>query len=165
MPRDLITFAEFAAKVADDEEDFYTRADLARFDYDPPKERCALVTWSSSGSCWKLIEGGDASRFEKLHDVGVMMFGLPPWRRSCVLRCVGKLGFVEQCIAELAPPGPDFVYAFAYEEPKLSEVPVRPVGRVVRGSARLRDRLSTERRLLRVMANGQLDMFSEKGRR
>jgi len=102
-----------------------TRADLERMDYDPPKERCALVTWRSERvdefgevfpGCWSCEMAGDAKRWRELHTWGVLMFGDPPWRRSQVLRVVGRLGSVEAAVKALPAPGVDFGYSFSVDE-------------------------------------------------
>lgn len=116
-----ISFAEFAAKVAAEQEDGFVWSDLLRFDYDAPKERVALVSWCDERvdehgevfeGCWRVIMAGEGRRWSELHDWGVLYFGEPPWRRSQVLRVVGRLGSVEAAVKALAKPAPDFVYSF-----------------------------------------------------
>lgn len=133
-----ISFAEFAAKVAAEQEDGFVWSDLLRFDYDAPKERVALVSWCDERvdehgevfeGCWRVIMAGEGRRWSELHDWGVLYFGEPPWRRSQVLRVVGRLGSVEAAVKALAKPAPDFVYSFKYEAP--SAPVARPGGRRV----------------------------------
>lgn len=121
-----IGYAEFAAKVAADEEDAFTWSDLARFDYDAPRARCALVSWCDErvdefgevfAGHWRIVQAGDARRLSELHDWGVMFFGEPPWRRSQVVHVVGRLGSIEAAVKALAKPAPDFVYEFDWKAP------------------------------------------------
>lgn len=130
----LISFQEFADKVELDDLDGFTRADLERFDYDPPKERVALVAWSEPQSVWRVVLAGDAKRWSELHDWGVLFFGDPPWRRSQCVRVVGRLGSVEAFVSGLAAPGGEFSYVFDAAQSARQAVPVplagMPAGRV-----------------------------------
>lgn len=141
MSKPIISWSEFSAAIADEDEERFVRSDLERFDYDPPKERCALVSWCSAtvndfgetvAPFWRVIMAGDAKRWNALHEWGVLNFGEPPWRGSQVVRVVGRLGSLERAVAALAPPGPEFVYEFDWKAPAVP-VPVvaRPAGVVV----------------------------------
>lgn len=114
-----ITYAEFADLAEGDGIYKLRRSDLERFDYDPPKERCALVTWEPLVRRWCVLRGGDAKRLDDLHDEGVLLFGPPPWRRSAIVFVVGRLGSVEAFVAAMAEPGPDFVYEFLWKQPEV----------------------------------------------
>lgn len=131
MSKPLIPYSEFAQAVADEDEDRFEWSDLQRFDYDAPKERCALVSWRLPGvdafgearpGHWVIVMAGDAKRWSELHDWGVLHFGDPPWRRSQVIRVVGRLGSVEAAVKALAEPAPDFLYAFKHVAPLVPEV-------------------------------------------
>jgi len=110
-PITLLAF-EYLVDDAGEGVDHLRRSDLERFVYDPPKERVALVRWSSASSCWFCERGGDSREWKQLHEFGEVLFGPPPWRRAQVLRVFGRLGSVEACIAALPPCGPDFSYGF-----------------------------------------------------
>lgn len=140
-----ISFAEFAAKIAAEEEEVFRWRDLDRFDYDPPKERVALVSWCDEfvdkhgevhAGFWRIIMAGDSRRWDELHDWGVLNFGEPPWRRSQVVSCVGRLGSLELFVKAMAGPSPDFVYSFKFDA---------PVARVVDGGRRVGPAAAAER--------------------
>lgn len=135
--RRKISYAEFAAKVAAEEEEVFVWSDLDRFDYDPPKERCALVSWRDESvdedgevhaGFWKIIQAGDSRRFSELHDYGVLFFGEPPWRRSCVVSVFGRLGSLEAAVKARVAPSDDFVYSFDYKMPLADEAVAKRVG-------------------------------------
>lgn len=92
------------------------RSALDRFDYDPPKERAALVVFSPALSAWSIVAADAVSRVEALHRQGCLLFGRPPWRSAAVLRVFGRLGSVEAAVSALARPGADFEYSFAVED-------------------------------------------------
>lgn len=112
MDKPTISSAEFFAKAERDELVEFKRRDLVRFDYDPPKERVALISWHHAGALWRVIAAGDARRWVELHDLGLVLFGPSPWRSSCVLRVTGRLGSVEAAVSRLGVPDPSFSYAF-----------------------------------------------------
>lgn len=132
MSKRLIGLAEFEAMFDAGKLDTLTRKDLDRLDYDPPKERVALVSWCAERSdddgevfpgFWRVVMAGDGRRFDELHDWGVLQFGKPPWKRSAVVRVVGRLGSVEAFVAAMAEPGPSFVYDFQFVEGERPKVP------------------------------------------
>ena len=95
------------------------------FDFDPPRERCALLSWSAA-SGWSVVGAGSSSRHLELQDLGALLFGAPPWRRATVIRVLGRLGSIEAAAAALPAPGPDFLYSFEFSGfGKLPPVPVR----------------------------------------
>lgn len=100
------------------------RSDLERMDYDPPKDRVALVCWRAEhvdvygervAGHWSIEMAGDVKRWRELHTWGVLLFGDPPWRRSQVISVVGRLGSVEAAVKAMAEPSPDFRYVFDVE--------------------------------------------------
>lgn len=100
--------------------------DLDKIEYDAPKVRFALVSWrddvvdARTGEVedgrWIIVRASGQVGHD-LHDWGVLFFGLPPWRRSQVLRVFGRLGSVEKAVSELAKPAADFSYGFVYDAP------------------------------------------------
>ena len=97
------------------------RSDLERMDYDPPKERVALVCWRAEhvdsygeriAGHWSIEMAGDHKRWRELHTWGVLLFGDPPWCRSQVISVVGRLGSIEAAVKAMAPPSPEFSYVF-----------------------------------------------------
>lgn len=103
-------------------------SDLERMEYDPAKERCALVVWRAEcvdehgevfAGHWHIEMSGDVKRYYELHTWGVLLFGDPPWRRSQVISVFGRLGSVEAAVKALSAPGEDFVYAFSLDDETL----------------------------------------------
>lgn len=86
------------------------RSDLERFDYDPPRERLALVVWSRGS--WVVHQGGSARDWSWLHRTGVLLFGASPWRRAQVVGVVGRLGSVEAAVSALPAWSASFSYEF-----------------------------------------------------
>lgn len=96
------------------------------YDYDPVVERVGLLTWQGESvdefgevrpGRWSVELSGKAKRLDELHDWGVLLFGPPPWRRSCVIRVSGRLGSLEAAAAALPAPAAGFEYAFDYAAP------------------------------------------------
>lgn len=98
---------------------------FSRLDFDPPRRRLALCTWSGSRRCWLLERASGVHGWTELHTLGEMLFGESPWRRSLVLRVFGRLGSVEAAVARLAPPSPSFVYEFEFELDVTAARPAR----------------------------------------
>lgn len=123
MVERLIGLDEFATVAETERLDRYSRADLGRFDYDPVRVRCALVTFGAPQNVaallgergepvWSVVMAGNSRRWSELHAWGVMFFGDPPWRRSQVISVTGRLGCVEAAVRALAVPGPEFSFMF-----------------------------------------------------
>lgn len=91
------------------------RVRVGSHDYDPVRERIALVWFGGSPPRWNIVEAGAHGRREKLLDLGVLYFGLPPWRRSCVVSVTGRLGELERFVSVMPPPEASFEFTFAYD--------------------------------------------------
>lgn len=125
MAKPMLSAGDIELMLDDGTLESLTRADLERMDFDPPKERCALVSFVAEhvdaygevhAPCWRIQMAGDTNRWRELHTWGVLLFGDPPWRRSQVVRVAGRLGSLEAAVAALPVPGVDFVYSFVVEE-------------------------------------------------
>lgn len=125
MSKPLISLAVFDQLFEDGKLEELTREDLERMDYDPPKERVALVSWRAERvgelgelepAHWHIEMAGDVKRWRELHTWGVLFFGDPPWRRSQVLTVFGRLGSIEAAVKALASPAPEFRYDFVVDE-------------------------------------------------
>lgn len=127
MVKRLIGLEEFAEVAESERLDRYSRADLGRFDYDPVRVRCALVTFGDPQNVaslvgeaveprWTVVMAGNSRRWSELHAWGVLFFGDPPWRRSQVISVTGRLGSVEAAVRALPAPGDDFSFVFDASE-------------------------------------------------
>lgn len=117
----LLSALDVEAMLEDGTLEALTRADLERMDYDPPKERVALVCWRAEhvdeygevvAGHWSIEMAGDVRRWRELHTWGVLLFGDPPWRRSQVISVVGRLGSIEAAARAMVEPLPEFSYVF-----------------------------------------------------
>lgn len=165
---DAVARAQHELELEERQEEPRRWSDLARLDYDAPKERLALVSWCGEvvdhfrevrPAHWRVVMAGDASRWSYLHDWGVLCFGPPPWRRSQVLRVVGRLGSVEAAVKALAAPSIDFAYSFAFDEASMRPVEPAVVSRR-RGGALAKPKVSEDERMRarwrRVARQGEL---------
>jgi len=92
------------------------RVAMGLHDYDPVKERLALVTFSGDPPRWSVVIGGGPAKREALLDFGVLYFGPPPWRSSCLLSVTGRLGELERVLREMPRPDAEFSFTFPYDE-------------------------------------------------
>lgn len=61
---------------------------------------------------WEIYKMGGPKSERPLLDLGLLLFGPPPWRRSCLECKYGVLGELEKHISSLAEPDAKFAFNF-----------------------------------------------------